>query len=146
MIGHANPAIGAAGSDVPASGTMFGAGTVPEIELAETMRPMIPCADLVRFANSGSEAIQGAVRAARGFTGRDKVLKFEGHHHGWADPLAVSNRPTAAEAGPYARPHAHPYSPGVPAPAWSPTWWSGCGTTPRRCAGSWTRIVANRPR
>ncbi|WP_321184100.1 glutamate-1-semialdehyde 2,1-aminomutase [Embleya scabrispora] len=115
VIGHANPAIGAAVADVMASGTMFGAGTVAEIELAETMGRMIPCADLVRFANSGSEAIQGAVRAARGFTGRDKVLKFEGHYHGWADSLAVSNRPTAAEAGPYARPHARPHSPGVPA-------------------------------
>lgn len=114
VVGHANPRIASAVADVLANGTMFGAGTVPEIELAETMRAMIPCADLVRFANSGSEAIQGAIRAARGFTGRDRVLKFEGHCHGWADTLAVSTGPPAAEAGPYARPRAHPYSPGVP--------------------------------
>lgn len=115
VVGHANPAIAAAVGEVLTTGTMFGAGTVPEIELAEAMRAMIPCADLVRFANSGSEAIQGAVRAARGFTGRTKVLKFEGHYHGWADTLAVSNRPTPDQAGPYGRPHAYPHSPGIPA-------------------------------
>ena len=60
-----------------------------EVELAEQICKMVPCAELVRFANSGSEAISGAIRAARGFTGKNKILKFEGHYHGWVDVLAV---------------------------------------------------------
>lgn len=93
---------------------MFGTCNVPEVELAELICRMVPCAELVRFANSGSEAVQGAVRAARGYTGRSTILKFEGHYHGWSDTLAVSNRPTTAEAGPYGAPHAVPHSPGIP--------------------------------
>ncbi len=73
---------------------MFGTCNTVEVELAEQICRMVPCAELVRFGNSGSEVIQGAVRAARGFTGRTKILKFEGHYHGWVDTLAVSNRPT----------------------------------------------------
>jgi glutamate-1-semialdehyde 2,1-aminomutase len=78
---------------------MFGTCNTVEVELAEQICQMVPCADLVRYANSGSEAICGAIRAARGFTGRSKILKFEGHYHGWVDVLAVSNRPTVEEAG-----------------------------------------------
>lgn len=55
-----------------------------------------------------------AVRAARGFTGRSKILKFEGHYHGWVDVLAISNRPAAGEAGPLESPQSVPHSPGVP--------------------------------
>jgi glutamate-1-semialdehyde 2,1-aminomutase len=69
----------------------------------------------VRYANSGSEAILGAVRAARGFTGRSKILKFEGHYHGWVDVLAVSNRPSDAESGPLESPTSQPHSRGMPA-------------------------------
>ena len=61
-----------------------------------------PAPILFDFANSGSEAICGAIRAARGFTGKSKLLKFEGHYHGWVDVLAVSNRPALADAGPAA--------------------------------------------
>ncbi|WP_329561801.1 aspartate aminotransferase family protein [Kitasatospora sp. NBC_01266] len=115
VLGHADPALTAALGGVLATGTMFGTCNRPEIELAEQIRKMVPCADLVRYANSGSEAIQGAIRAARGFTGRSKILKFEGHYHGWVDALAVSNRPTAAELGPYQAPAAVPHSAGIPA-------------------------------
>ncbi|WP_330176614.1 glutamate-1-semialdehyde 2,1-aminomutase [Streptomyces sp. NBC_01498] len=115
VLGHAPPQLTEALTAVLHTGTMFGTCNTPEVELAELIRDMVPCAELVRFANSGSEAVQGAVRAARGYTGHSKILKFEGHYHGWSDTLAVSNRPGAAEAGPYAAPHPVPHSPGIPA-------------------------------
>jgi glutamate-1-semialdehyde 2,1-aminomutase len=112
--GHANPALSTALTRVLSTGVMFGTSNVPEVELAELICHMVPCADLVRYANSGSEAIQGAVRAARGFTGRSKILKFEGHYHGWVDTLAVSNRPTRDQVGPYEAATSRPHSPGIP--------------------------------
>ncbi|MDB5324660.1 MAG: putative glutamate-semialdehyde aminotransferase, partial [Phycisphaerales bacterium] len=96
-------------------GTMYGTCNTVEVELAEQICRMVPCAEQVRFANSGSEAICGAIRAARGFTGRSKILKFEGHYHGWVDVLAVSNRPSLAEAGPTDRPNSIGHSQGIPA-------------------------------
>ncbi|MFF0449615.1 aspartate aminotransferase family protein [Streptomyces sp. NPDC004609] len=114
VLGHASPLLTEALTQVLHNGTMFGTCNVPEVELAELICQMVPSADLVRFANSGSEAVQGAVRAARGHTGRSRILKFEGHYHGWSDTLAISNRPTAAEAGPRTTPHAVPHSPGIP--------------------------------
>ena len=95
-------------------GTMFGTCNTVEVELAGQIRSMVPGADLVRFASSGSEAICGAIRAARGFTGKSKILKFEGHYHGWVDVLAISNRPTLDEAGELASPASHPHSRGIP--------------------------------
>ncbi|MFE6098588.1 aspartate aminotransferase family protein [Streptomyces laurentii] len=115
ILGHANPELTEALTAVLRTGTMFGTCNTPEVELAELICEMVPCAELVRFANSGSEAVQGAVRAARGYTGRSKILKFEGHYHGWSDTLAISNRPGIADAGPYPTPHAVPHSPGIPA-------------------------------
>jgi glutamate-1-semialdehyde 2,1-aminomutase len=114
VLGHAAPELTEALTGVLHTGTMFGTCNTVEVELAELICEMVPCAELVRFANSGSEAVQGAVRAARGYTGRSKILKFEGHYHGWSDTLAISNRPTAAQAGGYDAPHAVPHSPGIP--------------------------------
>ncbi|MFE6052916.1 aspartate aminotransferase family protein [Kitasatospora sp. NPDC056446] len=114
VLGHAPEALTKALSPVLHGGTMFGTCNTAEVELAELIVESVPCAELVRFANSGSEAVQGAVRAARGHTGRTKILKFEGHYHGWSDVLAVSNRPGADEAGPDDRPHPVPHSPGIP--------------------------------
>jgi glutamate-1-semialdehyde 2,1-aminomutase len=115
ILGHAPAGLTEELGHALTQGTMFGTCNVPEVLLAEQICAMSPCAERVRYANSGSEAVQGAVRAARGFTGRSKVLKFEGHYHGWADVLAVSNRPGAAEAGPYDAPISRPHSPGIPA-------------------------------
>ncbi|MFG2917406.1 aspartate aminotransferase family protein [Kitasatospora sp. NPDC048298] len=114
VLGHAPDVLTKALTPVLHGGTMFGTCNTAEVELAELICRSVPCADLVRFANSGSEAVQGAVRAARGHTGRTKVLKFEGHYHGWSDVLAVSNRPDAGETGPYDRPNRVPHSPGIP--------------------------------
>ena len=90
VLGHAVPALTDAVSRQLALGTMFGTCNTVEVELAEQITRMVPGADLVRFSNSGSEAICGAIRAARGFTGRTRILKFEGHYHGWVDVLAIS--------------------------------------------------------
>lgn len=114
ILGHAHPTITRVVSDQLERGTMFGTANTAEVELAETICRLVPCAEMVRFANSGSEAICGAVRAARGFTGKNKVLKFEGHYHGWVDLLAVSNRPSLAESGPEQRPHSVAHSRGIP--------------------------------
>ncbi|MFI5378369.1 MAG: aspartate aminotransferase family protein [Tepidisphaerales bacterium] len=114
-LGHADPGLCATVAAQLAQGTMYGTCNTHEVELAEQITEMVPCADLVRFANSGSEAICGAVRAARGFTGRNKILKFEGHYHGWVDVLAVSNRPTPQQSGPLEQPLSHPHSRGIPA-------------------------------
>jgi glutamate-1-semialdehyde 2,1-aminomutase len=114
ILGHADEAIIEALARQSGLGTMFGTCNTVEVELAEQIRRMAPTAELVRFSNSGSEAVCGAVRAARGFTGRNKVLKFEGHYHGWVDVLAVSNRPTMEEAGPIDAPISRPHSRGTP--------------------------------
>ena len=115
ILGHANPKLMQAATDQLQRGTMFGTANTAEVELAEAICQMVPCADLVRYANSGSEAICGAVRAARGFTGKNKLLKFEGHYHGWVDVLAVSNRPALADAGPANSPNSVAHSLGIPA-------------------------------
>ncbi len=114
ILGHADAEWVAAVNAQLAHGTMFGTCNTIEVELAEEICAMVPCAELVRFANSGSEAIQGAVRAARGFTGRTKILKFEGHYHGWVDVLAVSNRPSEAEYGDIDAPVSRAHSLGMP--------------------------------
>jgi glutamate-1-semialdehyde 2,1-aminomutase len=114
ILGHANPGLVQAVSRQLELGTMFGTCNTPEVELAERIQRMVPCAELVRFANSGSEAICGAIRAARGYTGKNKILKFEGHYHGWVDVLAISNRPSAEEWGPLQTPASRPHSPGIP--------------------------------
>jgi glutamate-1-semialdehyde 2,1-aminomutase len=114
ILGHASPIIVGAVTEQLQRGTMFGTANSAEVELAEAICRLVPCAELVRFANSGSEAICGAIRAARGFTGKSKVLKFEGHYHGWVDVLAVSNRPALADAGPAASPNSVAHSRGIP--------------------------------
>src|SRR5206468_2591706 len=75
------------GRATAARGTSFGAPTVLEIELAEAVKDCMPSIELVRFVSSGTEAAMSAVRLARGFTGRDKVLKFAGCYHGHSDLL-----------------------------------------------------------
>ncbi len=85
-------------------GQLYGAQHELEIELAESIQRVVPCAELARFCNSGSEAAHAAIRLARAHTGRDKIVKFEGHYHGWYDELLVSNAPALEQAGPRERP------------------------------------------
>ncbi|HEB01896.1 MAG TPA: glutamate-1-semialdehyde-2,1-aminomutase, partial [Nitrospirae bacterium] len=108
IVGHAHPKVVAAIKDAAEWGTSFGAPTLREIELAELVLEAYPSMDKVRMVNSGTEATMSAIRAARGFTGRDKVIKFDGCYHGHADGLLVKAGSGAATLG-------VPDSPGVPA-------------------------------
>src|SRR5437588_8760651 len=94
ILGHAPPEIADAVAAQVRRGLTFGAQHELEYEVAERLKSMIPCADLVAFANSGTEAVQLALRLARAATGRRKFLKFEGHYHGWADSVLCSYHPS----------------------------------------------------
>jgi glutamate-1-semialdehyde 2,1-aminomutase len=107
ILGHAHPAVTKALKKAVERGTSFGAPTALEIELAELVLKIYPSMDKVRMVNSGTEATMSAIRAARGFTGRDKIIKFEGCYHGHADGLLVKAGSGAATFG-------LPDSPGVP--------------------------------
>jgi glutamate-1-semialdehyde 2,1-aminomutase len=92
-LGHADPDVTRAISEAAATGAHFATATEIEIEVAEMLRRIIPNAERVRFANTGTEAVMAALRLARGYTGRPKILKFEGHYHGWYDDVLVSSNP-----------------------------------------------------
>lgn len=89
ILGHAHPAVIRAVQDAAAKGTSYGAPTVIETELAELVAEIIPSIEKLRLVSSGTEATMSALRAARGYTGRDKILKFEGCYHGHGDSLLV---------------------------------------------------------
>jgi len=106
ILGHGNEAIEAAVADALKSSLSFGAPTAKEIEIAELITHMVPSIEKVRMVNSGTEATVSAVRLARGFTGRDKILKFEGCYHGHGDSFLIAAGSGAATMG-------TPNSPGV---------------------------------
>jgi len=87
ILGHAHPAVVEAMGEALAQGTAFGATTALEVELARLISDALPSVQMVRFVNSGTEATMSAVRLARAYTGRAKVVKFEGCYHGHADGL-----------------------------------------------------------
>ena len=89
LLGHRHPAIVEAVRQALETGTSFGAPTEQEVELAEAIREAVPSMEMVRLVNSGTEATMSAIRVARGFTGRDLALKFEGCYHGHVDSLLV---------------------------------------------------------
>jgi glutamate-1-semialdehyde 2,1-aminomutase len=89
ILGHAHEQVIKAIQERATLSTSYGAPTELEIEMAELITGMVPHVDLVRMVNSGTEACMSAVRLARGFTGRNKILKFEGHYHGHADSFLV---------------------------------------------------------
>jgi len=90
-LGHAHPEVVEAISAGASSGAHFATATPIELEVAEMIQKIVPNAERVRFANTGTEAMMAAIRLARGVTGRPKLLKFEGHYHGWHDDLLVSS-------------------------------------------------------
>ncbi len=97
ILGHAPELIADAIAAQVRHGLTYGAQHELEYEVAERLKRIIPCADLVCFANSGTEIVQVALRLARAATGRQKFIKFEGHYHGWDDSVLVSYRPTAEQ-------------------------------------------------
>jgi glutamate-1-semialdehyde 2,1-aminomutase len=90
-LGHAHPEVVEAIAQAAGSGAHFATATPIEFEVAEMLQKIVPNAERVRFANTGTEAVMAAIRLARGVTGRPKILKFEGHYHGWHDDLLVSS-------------------------------------------------------
>lgn len=110
ILGHNHPQIREAVERAVCDGLSFGAPTQREVEMAELMTEMVPGLEMVRMVNSGTEAVMSALRLARGATGRDKLIKFEGCYHGHSDCMLV-NAGSSALAGGY------PSSAGVPAGA-----------------------------
>ncbi|HEB92205.1 MAG TPA: glutamate-1-semialdehyde-2,1-aminomutase [Gammaproteobacteria bacterium] len=108
IVGHSHPAVLQAVQDVIKNGLGFGAPTRIETEMADKVCELVPSVELVRMVNSGTEATMSAIRLARGFTGRDKIVKFEGCYHGHSDSLLVKAGSGALTLG-------VPTSPGVPA-------------------------------
>ncbi|WP_192035719.1 glutamate-1-semialdehyde 2,1-aminomutase [Halomonas sp. YLGW01] len=108
ITGHADPDVLGAVRERLDMGLSFGTPTAIETRMAELICEIMPSIDLVRMTNSGTEATMSAIRLARGYTGRDKIVKFEGNYHGHSDSLLV-------KAGSGALTHGEPSSPGVPA-------------------------------
>ena len=108
ILGHAHPSVVKAITEAAARGTSFGAPTGLAIELAELIQRAMPSLEMMRFVNSGTEATMSVLRLARAFTGRSKIIKFEGCYHGHADYLLVRAGSGVATLG-------LPDSPGVPA-------------------------------
>lgn len=107
ILGHNNPIILKAAEDALKNGLSFGTPTPKEIDLAALITQLVPSIEMVRMVNSGTEATMSAIRVARGVTGKDKIIKFEGCYHGHADYLLV-------KAGSGALTFSNPTSPGVP--------------------------------
>ncbi len=107
VLGHAHPAVVAAIKKTAANGTSFGAPTAYEVEMAKLVRKMMPSVEVVRMVNSGTEATMSAVRVARAFTNREKIVKFAGCYHGHFDSFLI-------KAGSGATTFGTPDSPGVP--------------------------------
>lgn len=107
ILGHNHPAVLEATLAAAKRGLSFGTPTEIEITMAETIRKIVPSIEKVRMVNSGTEATMTAIRLARGYTGRDKILKFEGNYHGHADSLLVKAGSGALTLG-------VPNSPGIP--------------------------------
>lgn len=107
ILGHAHPSILAAIGKVMKHGTSFGAPTELEVRVAELIKACVPSIEMVRMVNSGTEATMSAIRLARAYTGRDKIIKFEGCYHGHGDSFLI-------KAGSGAMTLGVPDSPGVP--------------------------------
>ncbi len=90
ILGHAHPAVSEAVTAAAARGTSYGAPTEAESELAELIIAAVPSIEKVRLVSSGTEATMSAIRLARGFTGRDVIVKFAGNYHGHVDSLLVA--------------------------------------------------------
>ncbi len=89
ILGHAHPAVVKALKEAATRGTSYGAPCERELELARLIHQFVPSVEMLRFVNSGTEATMSALRLARAFTGREKIIKFEGCYHGHADALLV---------------------------------------------------------
>lgn len=99
ILGHSHPHVLKRVQEETGLGQLYAGQHELELNLAEKLQELIPCAELLRFSNSGSESVQAALRLARGFTGRQKYIKFEGQYHGWFDNVLISQHPSLESAG-----------------------------------------------
>ncbi|MBL8838336.1 MAG: aspartate aminotransferase family protein [Alphaproteobacteria bacterium] len=118
ILGHNPEAVRRAVAEQLERGLLYGGQSRLEAEAAELFCAMVPCAEKLRFASSGSEAVQAALRLARAATGRKTIVKFEGHYHGWFDSVLVSVAATPDKAGDRAHPNRLPGSAGQDETAW----------------------------
>ena len=114
IVGHSHPEVLAAMEAAMRRGQLFAGQHEQEVLLAEALVRLIPSAARVRFSSTGSEATHAVIRMARFATGRSKVLKFEGHYHGWLDGTSWSVNPSLEQAGPVTAPASVPWGGGVP--------------------------------
>jgi glutamate-1-semialdehyde 2,1-aminomutase len=114
LLGHGHPRIVAALARAAELGVICAYETEHHLALARLIAELVPCAEMVRFAGSGTETVMHALRLARAATGRDLLIKFEGHFHGYADALNYSWAPPLERAGPPDAPTPFPESAGMP--------------------------------
>lgn len=114
LLGHNHPAIRAALAQAAELGIICAYETEHHSALARRITEVVPCAEMVRYAGSGSETIMHALRLARATTGRNKLIKFEGHFHGYVDYVYYSSDPPLDQAGPREAPTPYPQSAGMP--------------------------------
>jgi glutamate-1-semialdehyde 2,1-aminomutase len=113
ILGHCNPLVAAAVEEQIKKGIIFGLNNELEVKVAKKITTHVPSAQMVRFCNTGTEATYHAIRVARAFTGRQKIVKFEGAYHGWHDYVAVSTSPSLKDAGPKENPVSVPDTEGL---------------------------------
>jgi glutamate-1-semialdehyde 2,1-aminomutase len=115
ILGHSHPDVLEAVQQQSAKAQILAGQHLQEVELAEKLQRLIPCAEQLRFGLSGSESVHAALRLARAVTGRPKFLRFEGHYHGWLDNVAFSITATSLEElGERKQPHPVPWTQGLP--------------------------------
>ena len=115
ILGHRPKAvIEAVCQTIQTRGSMFASAHDLEFQAAQKICQILPSVEMLRFDNSGSGAVQRAIRIARAFTGKEKIVRFEGHYHGWSDQIHWSNRPPLEFAGSRDAPRAVPNSNGIP--------------------------------
>ncbi len=117
ILGHSHPAVLDAVNAAMRKGQLYAGQHELEFLVSERLVELIPSAELCRFGLSGSEMVQAAMRLARAITGRTKILRFEGHYHGWFDNVLISVAPPLDQAGPRERPSVVPGTPGQTASA-----------------------------
>ncbi len=114
ITGHSHPHVVERVSEYAKNGQLYAGQHILEVELAEKIQNLIPCAELMRFCLDGSEAVQTALRLARAKTGKSKFLRFEGHYHGWLDNVAYGiSSPSTEAMGSMENPTVFPWSAGI---------------------------------
>lgn len=113
ILGHGDERVTRAVAEQIDTGLTCGVETELSVKVAEQVSRMVPCAEAVKFSNSGTEAVMKALMIARAYSGKQKILKLEGGYNGWQDSVAVSSKPSLKKAGPKMRPKAVPENVGL---------------------------------